>query len=521
MKGNRLFTLRILVGLSLLLLLGFLSFWNTENYKTEKFELIQDLTNSMSLACSDYRDQVVKDIFRIVKVNNKNGLSDESIPNSFSQNDFIVNVETGGTDRFHKQSPFKKAARKMELPDSILQNLDSLTNISIDYVGGTEGKEDKIVIWHSSTDSVIKMDLAADLSIDTTIIWGMGESHRFSNTNLSYLDNMPGLYNKIDSLFALRLESSGIQLEHAKVKILSAKDSMENAIFIPFDYETLGFNHPPVAVFKNFQTFIFKKMISSLLLSLLLFSIVTITFYVVMKSWAAQLRLTKLKNEFISNMTHELNTPIATIGVAIEAMENYGAMNDPVKSKEYLSISKHELGRLKTLVDKVLKISEIESNDNELSKEPLDFKMLVEHALKNLKLHFEKSNVSITTDFANKNYSVFGDKVHLTNLLHNVIDNAIKYSPENPIIKLSLDVKEEIVNFKISDQGIGIPKAYQDKIFDRFFRVPKNDTHNVKGHGLGLHYVKTILEQHAGSINVVSKENEGTTLIIQIPKQND
>ncbi len=232
------------------------------------------------------------------------------------------------------------------------------------------------------------------------------------------------------------------------------------------------------------------------------------------------MRLTAIKNEFISNMTHELKTPISTVGVALEALGSFGVIDDIHKRKEYLDISKHELGRLKILVDKVLKMSTLEQDLDVLSFSKVNIRELAEDMLHSMNLHFEKHDVDLDYQVDGTNFEVSGDKVHLINVLYNLIDNAIKYSGEKPQLTVKLKSDYNSVSITVADQGDGIPKEYISKVFDRLFRVPSDDKHNVKGHGLGLHYVKTVIERHAGNVSVTSKIGLGTSFNITIPKKN-
>ncbi|MEL6989408.1 MAG: HAMP domain-containing sensor histidine kinase, partial [Bacteroidota bacterium] len=231
-----------------------------------------------------------------------------------------------------------------------------------------------------------------------------------------------------------------------------------------------------------------------------------------------QKQLAEMKSEFISNMTHELKTPIATMGVALEALSDFGGMNDPKRKAEYLDISKHELNRLEILVDKVMQMSSIENNELKIEMESLDLKSLSEKMIKSMRLQFENAQVQLTQNIEGNNFNVKGDKMHLTNVLYNLLDNALKYSKENPTIHFKLKEEPKHIVFEIEDNGIGIKPEYQKKIFDRFFRVPTNDIHNVKGHGIGLNYVADIIEKHHGEIKLKSEENKGTCITISLPK---
>ncbi|MEM9546499.1 MAG: HAMP domain-containing sensor histidine kinase [Bacteroidota bacterium] len=271
---------------------------------------------------------------------------------------------------------------------------------------------------------------------------------------------------------------------------------------------------------QQYTIYILKKMLPTLLFSLLLLGIITLAFWTLIRNWTRQNRLVLVKNEFINNMTHELKTPIATVGVALEAISNFDLSQEQEKTKEYLEMSRSEINRLSILVDKVLTIAAFDA-----TKAPMSLENVILEKIINDNIHavqFPLQSAGGTLNFSNHTHNsmVKGDEVHLSNVIHNMIDNAIKYCQEKPEIEITLEEATSNYLITIKDNGLGIPKEYQDKIFDRFFRVPTNDTHDVKGHGLGLNYAQNVIEGHGGKIDVKSKENQGTTFIISLPKSN-
>lgn len=273
-----------------------------------------------------------------------------------------------------------------------------------------------------------------------------------------------------------------------------------------------------VAQFPEYQSFVFKKTLPQIFFSLLLFGMTALAFGLVYRSLRQQERLTALKNDFISNITHELKTPIATVSVAIEALQNFNALQKPELTKEYLDISKNELSRLSMLVDKVLKLSVFEQKEPELKKEIIDLASLVAQVLDSMRLQFEKLGVKIAFDTEGADHTfVEADKTHLTSVIYNLLDNAIKYDGKNVNIQFATD--QNALKMSIEDDGCGIASEYQAKIFDKFFRVPKGDIHNVKGYGLGLSYVASIVKQHGGRIEVQSVLEKGSTFSVFLPKK--
>jgi len=282
---------------------------------------------------------------------------------------------------------------------------------------------------------------------------------------------------------------------------------------------TIGFARPVTyeLMLGNSFGYLIKKLASPILFSLFLVGVTVLSFVLLYRNLWRQRRLTEIKNEFISNITHELKTPIATVGVAIEALRNFNAINDPQRTKEYLDISQNELQRLSLLVDKVLKLSMFEKKEIELRYELLDLKGVVDEVVSSMRLQIEKygATVSVTTE---GDTNLQGDRLHLLSVVFNLLDNALKYSKENIAIKFELKEKENQVELSIADNGIGILPEYKDRVFEKFFRVPLGNTHNTKGYGLGLSYVSHVVQRHKGKIEVESQPRLGSKFIITLPK---
>ncbi|MBL0358609.1 MAG: HAMP domain-containing histidine kinase [Chitinophagaceae bacterium] len=282
---------------------------------------------------------------------------------------------------------------------------------------------------------------------------------------------------------------------------------------------TVGFANPITYRLQlgNSSTYLLKKISMPILFSLFLVGVTMFSFVLLYRTVIKQQRLAAIKNDFISNITHELKTPIATVGVAIEALKNFNALHNREKTKEYLDISSNELQRLSLLVDKVLKLSMLEKKEIEITYEPTDLNTVVDEVVNSLRLQLEKCDATINLKSEGIT-TLQADRLHLLSVVYNLVDNAIKYSSAKPQIRIVVKELEEHILLTISDNGIGIAPEYRDRIFEKFFRVPMGNTHNAHGYGLGLSYVAHIIEQHHGSIKVESELNKGTTFIIQLPK---
>ena len=329
----------------------------------------------------------------------------------------------------------------------------------------------------------------------------------------------------IDSACLLAFKQQGLATDYTVLRNDSSNKRPDR--FMPgkpgeMNMVTIGFAHPvtyQLQLGKN-TWFLIKNITYPILFSLFLTGLTIVSLIFLYRNLQKQRRLTAIKNDFISNVTHELKTPIATVGVAIEALRNFNALNDPLRTKEYLDISQNELNRLSMLVDKVLRLSMFENQELELKKEPVNLNLLVNEVRNSFQLQLEKRQAVCTLQTHGTDFTITADKMHITSVIYNLIDNALKYSPDKPAISVVLTDEKESVLLSVSDNGLGIAREYQAKIFDKFFRVPSGDTHNVKGYGLGLSYVARVVAKHGGQITVDSEKGKGSTFNIKLPKSH-
>lgn len=282
---------------------------------------------------------------------------------------------------------------------------------------------------------------------------------------------------------------------------------------------TVGFIKPRTYQlnFINSNWFILKQLWQPMLVSLLLVGVTIASFLLLYRNLVKQQRLTQIKNDFISNITHELKTPIATVSVAIEALKNFNALQDPVRTREYLDISGNEMQRLGLLVDKVLKLSLYENREIALQKEHFSLVLLAEEVMASMRLQFDKQHAQVNLVTEGDHFDIEADRLHMTSVIYNLLDNALKYSKENPVIELLISDKQQYIQLAVKDNGIGIANEYRYKVFEQFFRVPGGNRHNIKGYGLGLSYVNHIVQRHQGFIEVASKLGEGSTFTVNLP----
>lgn len=252
---------------------------------------------------------------------------------------------------------------------------------------------------------------------------------------------------------------------------------------------------------------------SAVLLIVVLFFVYTL--FVILK----QRRLSEVQKDFINNMTHEFRTPIATIAISSEVLKDPGISKEPERLLKYASLIQHESNRLKQQVERVLQMARLDEKKIELNKEKIDGNEILKEAIRNCSLPLLEKNGKIDLKLNAAQHFLVADKFHLSNVINNLIDNAIKYNNSNPQIILRTSNNKSIFCIEVEDNGIGISPDNHQKIFERFYRVPTGNVHDVKGFGLGLNYVKLIAEAHHGSITLESNLGKGSTFKICLPTE--
>jgi two-component system phosphate regulon sensor histidine kinase PhoR len=369
------------------------------------------------------------------------------------------------------------------------------------------------------------------------------------NDNLTKKQKKVDLMKDVFKDFIIGKRSIYERLNHVMLDTLLKKQFAEEGISLPFEYGVrdngnfvfASFNKGenfsksktykvklfPNDTFQQDQTlqvyfpekenYILKNLWSIFGSSFLLIAFVGGIFYYSVNSLLNQKKLSNIKNDFINNMTHELKTPVSTIALALEVIKDKDINKSPEKTERYLNIITEENRRLGTQIEKVLQIAKLEKGDLNLHFEPIDINEVLDQVVKNQGVQMEQHGVKLNLHLQAAETIVSADRVHLTNIIFNLMDNAIKYSKEQPEISIATSNTTSALSITISDNGIGIPKDQLNKIFEKFYRVPKGDLHDVKGFGLGLSYVKNMVEMHKGSITVNSKIDEGTKFSINLP----
>ena len=261
----------------------------------------------------------------------------------------------------------------------------------------------------------------------------------------------------------------------------------------------------------SYKADIFHELLPHMSFALFLWIMVAAAFYYIWVNLRKQIQLNALRDEFVSNITHELKTPITTVGVALESLHMSGDLQN-TQSHRYLDIGRSELARLSFLVDRILN-----SRSPQVNYEKLDIKKVLEEVMHRMKVQFDNRHADVDLHVDGDGFLVSGDKAHMSGVFYNLFDNALKYSQGEPVIQVNLTKRDGDIKLDIEDQGIGIPPEYHDKIFEKLFRVPQQNRHDVKGHGLGLSYVADVIRQHHGQIGLVSVPGQGSTFTMTLP----
>jgi two-component system phosphate regulon sensor histidine kinase PhoR len=270
-------------------------------------------------------------------------------------------------------------------------------------------------------------------------------------------------------------------------------------------------------VIPDYKAVVMKQM-RWMIYGVIFFTFVIVSaFYVTVSTLLKQKKLSEIKNDFINNMTHEFKTPLATISLAVDAMRNEKVVSDREKSAYFSSIIKEENRRMNKQVETILQAALIDRQELQLKLQPLHVNQLIRRVLDNFKLQLEEIHANVVLQLDEGYDMAEADEVHFSNLISNLVDNAIKYSREDLTIRIQTQSTGKNMVIRMEDNGIGMTKETQRRIFEKFYRAHTGNVHNVKGFGLGLSYVKSVVDAHSGRIKVESTIGKGTTFVLEIP----
>jgi two-component system, OmpR family, phosphate regulon sensor histidine kinase PhoR len=330
--------------------------------------------------------------------------------------------------------------------------------------------------------------------------------------------------HKIDSLFGHYMRFYNVEIQYSFSVVKPSSD------FEP-PWKGSRFNKPLDAfiqtsgvqlnlVFPDKNQYLLAEMGVPFFTSVFLILVVLVMLWKTVHALYKEKEISERTTDFLNNMTHEFKTPITNISLAGKLMTKDSNLKQEEKIRQYSGIILEENEKLRLQVEQVLSISALERGEIPIQKEHLDFHALLNESLARIQIQLDHSKGWLRTAMDAKNTLIDGDRTHLSNALCNLFDNAIKYAGPNPSMKVSTHNEGSDLVIIVSDQGIGIEKGYHKKVFEKYFRVPTGDVHNVKGFGLGLAYVKQILDGHGGSVSLQSEPGQGTTFTLRLPYVN-
>ncbi|MGN8067573.1 sensor histidine kinase [Mucilaginibacter sp. 22184] len=358
----------------------------------------------------------------------------------------------------------------------------------------------------------------------TTVIENLAEEYRKTGEPLNKRVNPFW----IDSLLRFELHNKGIPLPFSYEVLTASNDSLifssatdndgNKPVFIAANtYQTPIFSKDVIndpgkirLTFPQKNSLILRNMTATMGTTAGLLVVLIFCFGYTIFSILKQKKVSEMKIDFINNMTHEFKTPVSTIMIASEALKDAEISEDKSRVSRLANIIFEENARLGSHIERVLNIARIEKNDFKLDKKPLDVNDMVTVVLDSMALKLHKCNAKTSLDLTDENTTIIADELHFSNVLYNLIDNAIKYSADTPDITITTLVKNGQVLIQVADKGIGMSRDQQTKIFEQFYRIPTGNLHDVKGFGLGLSYVNTIVKRLNGTISVKSEKDKGS-----------
>jgi two-component system, OmpR family, phosphate regulon sensor histidine kinase PhoR len=335
----------------------------------------------------------------------------------------------------------------------------------------------------------------------------------------------------LDSLILLELRQNGVKTEYEFAVYRPRFNSMMlqktgkypnellNKGFVATLYpnDLLPDPHYLMVYFPNEQRFLISQLWDLLLISVLLILMIIFSFVVFLNTIFRQKKLSEMRNDFINNMTHEFKTPISTISLACEALSDKDIHKSEQVYDSYIHIISQENKRLGGMAEKILQTALLNKGRLNLKKEWINIHEIIDDVFDKLDLQIKNRNGRLLKDFNAETSVLFADKIHLTNLISNLVDNANKYSPSDPVIIISTSNNNNNIEIDVKDNGIGIGKADKEKIFEKLYRVPTGNIHNFKGFGLGLSYVKAVAELHGGKVELESELHKGSVFKVILP----
>jgi len=442
---------------------------------TELSEIILKYQDDVNNETVVFRNGILEESYKIPSMFFDIGLDSVSLNRITNKQDTKIYSNTG------VNSDFKIS------PEKSFQNIKTLTPLEQEhFVAATRERFKNYPVYKRISSDVVREFLDKQLKSN-----GVDIDFEFA------------IYDKD---LATKVQSDGFELTKSTTYGIS--------VFLDNNNES---NYKLYVNFPDRGKFLFSSILKMLVLSIIFTSIIIVAYASAIMQLIKQRKISQIKSDFINNMTHEFKTPIATINLALDSIRNPKIIGDQEKVMRYLNMIKEENKRMHAQVENVLRISKLEKNELNISKDKLDLHDLTEEAITHVELMVEDRQGYLKTHFGAEYSFVLANDSHFTNVIVNILDNAIKYSSDAPKIDVYTENVGNSILLKIADQGNGMSKQVQKHVFEQFYREHTGNVHNVKGHGLGLAYVKRIVEDHQGHISVESEKGKGSTFTIKLP----
>lgn len=476
---------------SQMILGAFVFYWLTEQFKVEKEQLEEELTHQYFEA----EDQVIDRVLLKKLINPALGDSMH----------LTLNLKTDTTNhiRLRHNADFTHIEKKEQHKDTLNEV------IAIGYVSETDSSSKNKQVYHFNR--LVKED-ALKRSVKLII----NHTDSFDSNRVRFRNAFPF---PLDSALFKKIFEDSLSVKKMSFRMNWYVDSnYANNKHEGITIKGGIYNDIPAVSVSKYGIYLLTQIWPQILFGvfLLLLSGAALTFSY--RSFKKQMQLNMLRTDFISNITHELKTPVSTAKVALEALQTFDMKKDAKVADKYLKMVSVEMNRLDALTNKVLNHSKLEAHGLVLQLEEVDLQNLVQAILSKLAPLLSELDASVHFNKVIEPKHIFIDPVYVEQVITNLIDNGLKYATPNPEINISMDENEKYVLLLVEDNGPGIPKEYLSKVFENFFRVPSGDTHNVKGHGLGLSLAAMVMKQHNGKIEVENLSGKGCRFILKFPK---
>lgn len=528
MKRRNHTSLLLFITITIVATIGLQVYWNVINYNQNKQRLISEVQTALDKSIEYYYVEYMKDNF-VAYVNSDNKMNSDLFFKTLEKDSVFKKNPLWKSKKRKKQAELKLDTIKtstlvsVEIKSDGISNKNSIDSIKKELQKSFTSEET------SNKKSIVSLEEIKPSSINSISVF-KGKKNTDSIMALKNLANKIVLsmiedtieFKALNNAFEKELKRKNISIDYQLIHLKN--DTVFNSFLskksIPFELTSLSksaYLPKKEAIkidFSNPVLLVLKRSLSEIMLSLLLsLSIISCLLYL-LKTINKQKKIDEIKNDLISNITHEFKTPITTIATAIEGIKNFNSENDVEKTNRYLNISGNQLKKLEIMVERLLETASLETDKLSLKKEKTDLLSIVHNIIEKHQLNFPEKNINLETDCTTilSNVDIF----HIENALSNIIDNALKYGGNQ--VKVSITNDKKNISILVEDNGIGIEKNQQEKIFEKFYRIPKGNIHNVKGFGIGLYYSKKIIEKHEGKLELVS--NVAPTLFkITLPNE--